>query len=268
MASASLPMYDLPELRAATDAWWQGLARALRRAGLEEVPDTLTRGRPEEELWRDSGLLFSQSCGYPLTHGMKDLVVPVATPAYRAPGCAGILYSSAFVVRADDPAGRLADLAGRTCAVNGLQSQSGYNVLRHAVAPLNRKGRFFAEVTLTGGHGASMTAVSGGRADIAAIDGVTYGLIGLHQPEAVAGLRVLAWSEQVPGLPYVTRAGVAPDVLERLREGLMTALADPGLATARAALLLSGAEVLPPGAYDGIIDMEDEAARLGYPEIA
>src|SRR6185312_8107473 len=33
MAVASLPMYDLPELRAATDAWWKGLARAFRREG-------------------------------------------------------------------------------------------------------------------------------------------------------------------------------------------------------------------------------------------
>ncbi len=268
MATASLPMYDLPELRAATDAWWQGLARAMRRAGLEKVPERLTRGRPEEQLWRDPGLLLSQSCGYPLTHGVKDLVVPVATPAYGAPGCAGTLYSSAFVVRADDPADCLGGLAGRICAVNGPQSQSGYNVLRHAVAPLSRDGRFFAEVSVTGGHGASMAAVAGGRADIAAIDGVTYRLFGHYQPEAVAGLRVLTWSEKVPGLPYVTRAGAGPDMLERLRDGLMAALVDPNLAPVREKLLLTGAEILSAEAYGRIIEMEQEAAQLGYREIA
>ena len=41
---ASLPMYDLPGLDAATDAWWAGLAAAFRAEGLREVPDNLTRG--------------------------------------------------------------------------------------------------------------------------------------------------------------------------------------------------------------------------------
>ena len=38
MAVASLPMYDLPELRAATDAWWRGLAQAFRREGIADLP--------------------------------------------------------------------------------------------------------------------------------------------------------------------------------------------------------------------------------------
>ena len=37
MAVASLPMYDLPELREATDAWWRGLARAFAAEGLEDA---------------------------------------------------------------------------------------------------------------------------------------------------------------------------------------------------------------------------------------
>jgi hypothetical protein len=41
---ASLPMYDWPEVREATDAWWAGLARHLRDAGFE-APDRLTRAR-------------------------------------------------------------------------------------------------------------------------------------------------------------------------------------------------------------------------------
>jgi hypothetical protein len=32
---ATLPMYDWPEVREATDAWWAGLARHLRGAGFE-----------------------------------------------------------------------------------------------------------------------------------------------------------------------------------------------------------------------------------------
>ncbi len=113
-----------------------------------------------------------------------------------------------------------------------------------------------------------MAAVAGSRADVAAVDSVTYRLLELYQPAAVAGLRVLAWSEQVPGLPYVARAGAGPDILERLRDGLMAALADPDLNTAREALLLTGAEILAPEAYGRIVEMEQEAAQFGFREIA
>jgi hypothetical protein len=33
---AELPWYDVPELVAATDAWWRGIARHLQAAGVEE----------------------------------------------------------------------------------------------------------------------------------------------------------------------------------------------------------------------------------------
>ena len=65
---ASLPMYDLPELRSATDDWWRALARALRRAGIDEAPDDLARGVPRERAWRSPQLILTQTCGYPLRH--------------------------------------------------------------------------------------------------------------------------------------------------------------------------------------------------------
>ena len=61
---ASLPMYDWPEIRSATDAWWTGIAR---HAGLG-FP--LTRADDYAELWRRDDLVFSQTCGYPFTHGL------------------------------------------------------------------------------------------------------------------------------------------------------------------------------------------------------
>ena len=268
MVIANLPMYDLPELRAATDAWWQGLARAFRRAGLAEVPDAPNRDRGMEAVWRDPGLLFSQTCGYPLTHAFKGVLQPVATPAYAAPGCSGPNYSSAIVVREDDSARGLGELAGRVCAVNNRASQSGCNALRHAVARHAVQGRFFARVVETGGHMASLAAVAGARADVAAIDAVTLALVTACRPSAVSGLRVLAWTEQVPGLPYVTRADAGADLLARLREGLQAAFADPASRPARQALLLTGAQALPAAAYDGIDEMEAEAAARGYPDLA
>ncbi len=268
MASASLPMYDLPELRPATDAWWQGLAKAFRRAGLGGVPDRLDRAETIEELWQAPDLLFSQACGYPLTHAYRRVLQPVATPFYAAPGCDGPLYASAIVVPAEDSAQSLGDLAGRICAINNRASQSGYNALRHALAPYAVAGRFLAGVLETGSHQASLAAVAEGRAGLAAIDCVTFELLGRHRPAAVAGTRVLTWSDRAPGLPYVTRADAGKDVVARLRDGLWSALADPVLAEARQALLLRDAAPLDGAAYGRIDQMEAEAEALGYPEIA
>lgn len=268
MTIANLPMYDLPEIRHATDDWWSGLARAFRRAGISDVPDRLDRERAMPEVWRDPGLVLSQACGYPLLHDLAGVVQMVATPVYTLAGCEGPLYRSVFVVRADDPAEALSDLQGRRVAVNSKTSQSGYNCLRHALAPLAAAGTMFSEVVTSGGHGGSLAAVQEARADLAAIDCVTYGLMARHQPAAVAGLRVLGESEPAPGLPYVTRGGADDALLARLREGLQQAVGDPDLDAARSVLGLAGVELLPLSAYRVIDDMEAAATAAGYPDVA
>ena len=260
-------MYDSPEVSEATDAWWAGLAAAFRAEGIDDVPDRLTRSDDIAAAWRAPSLLFSQTCGYPMVMQLADVVQPVATPAYAAAGCKGASYSSVIVVRADDPVANPSELRGRRAAVNAPHSQSGYNVLRHLVAPLAGGAPFFAEVIETGGHHNSMVAVASGRADVAAIDCVTFALTERYRPEATAGLRVLLNSAQAPGLPYVASAATAPDQIDRLRAGLQRACSDPALADARAALLLTGAEVLPRAAYDVIAAMETEAKALNYPAI-
>jgi hypothetical protein len=68
---ASLPMYDLPEIRTATDQWWKRLADALRQEGIDGVPDALWRGDDYRMPWTHPDLLLSQTCGYPLTHELR-----------------------------------------------------------------------------------------------------------------------------------------------------------------------------------------------------
>jgi ABC-type phosphate/phosphonate transport system substrate-binding protein len=260
-------MYDLPPIRPAAEAWWRGLAAACRAEGLGEVPDTLTWLGDPEEHWRDRRLFFSQTCGYPLMTGLGDSVTVIATPCYGAEGCSGPFYSSALVVRADDPARELSDLRGRRAAYNARESQSGYNVLRSLVAPLAGGGSFFASTLETGGHGASLDAVAEQRADIAAIDCVTLALHRRHRPAVTGGLRVLAYGPETPGLPYITAGERSEDEVLRLREALYEALADPDLAEAREALLLTGASVLPEEAYEVILEMREAAVAKGYPDL-
>lgn len=268
MGLAGLPMYDLEELRWAHDAWWQALARGFRAAGVAEVPAALDPAPDHRELWARPDLLFGQACGYPLTHEFADRLALVATPCYAAAGCDGASYRSWILVRDDSATARLEQLAGACAAINDRASQSGCNALKALVAPLARGGRFFGSVEVTGSHLASIAAVREGRADVAAIDCVTYALLRRHRSSALFGTRVIAASAAAPALPYVTATGTDPRTLERLRAGLRAALTDRASEAARAALLIAGVEFLPLAAYDVIRAQERAAAELGYPELA
>ncbi len=261
-------MYDLPEMRAATDAWWDGLARALRREGTVDVPDRLTRDGTLERHWAAPDLLLSQTCGYPLTHALCGRVRLVATPCYETEACQGPNYCSVILVRADSGITDFSELRGARCAVNGRESQSGYSALRALAAPLSTDGRFFSRVEVTGRHLASIERLAAGTADVASVDCVTHALLARHCPAALDGTRVLCRTASAPGLPYITRATASDDLVARLRAGLRRAFADPDLASARQALLLAGFEVLPLAAYDRIIEIEQGALSHGYAEVA
>ncbi|MCG8693091.1 MAG: PhnD/SsuA/transferrin family substrate-binding protein [Minwuiales bacterium] len=268
MAVVSLPMYDLPEIREATDAWWSGLAGHIRNAGVDEVPARLNRAETAQDTWRDPALLFSQTCGYPLTHEFRDTLGLVATPAYRAPGCSGADYCSYLVVRDNAAAGSIADLYGSAAAVNAVDSQSGCNALFAAAAPYAQGGAFFSRIALSGAHADSIAMVRDGGADVAAIDAVTLALIERYRPAALRGIRRLAETPAAPGLPYVTRGDADGGLVDALWRGLQAALADPLLADARDALLIAGAERLAITAYDRILAMEKIAGAAGLSAMA
>jgi ABC transporter, phosphonate, periplasmic substrate-binding protein len=268
MSLASLPMYDLPEVRPALDALWVGLARHGAREGLENAPAALAREHPGAALWCRSDLLFSQCCGYDLVNGYAGILRPLATPCYRAPGCAGPNYLSVVVVGEDAAARSLEDLRGGVCAINGWDSHSGMSALRALVAPLSRHRRFFARVEVSGTHIASLAMVARDDADVAAIDCVVHGLLARHRPAALLGTRILCHTAPAPAPPFVTQARTGDDVVSRLRAALARAFDDPALEAAREDLLLAGIEMLPPSAYVRIKAFERLAARHGYPVLA
>jgi ABC-type phosphate/phosphonate transport system substrate-binding protein len=256
---AMVSMYWMPELAWANDAWWVGLSKHWRAAGLRDVP--AKSHEPEElyPLWLAPDLFFAQTCGYPLTHELKGKVTLVATPCYSAPGCVGSNYCSRIIVREDSGITELAELSGKVAAINSDDSQSGWNVLRHSLTQALKGKGAFPRVIETGGHRKSAAAVREGHADVAAIDCVTFARLGAVVPQEIAGLRVIADTASAPSLPYVTRKGIAADDLRRLRDGLQAALHDPALAEARAALLIRDIVVLPLEAYDRILEIEDAA---------
>ncbi|WP_421695868.1 phosphate/phosphite/phosphonate ABC transporter substrate-binding protein [Aestuariivirga sp.] len=243
-------MYDWPELRAATDQWWQGIARHLA----VDIP--LSRLPHAIEAWQRPDLLLAQTCGYPFTHGLKGRVKLVATPHYDADGCDGANYRSILFAREARPLREFRDLRA---AVNTPDSMSGMLALKLVFASYADGGRFFGSVVETGSHLNSLEAVREGRADLCATDCVCVALAKRHRPQALDGLVEIARSPAVPGLPLITQAG---DV-QLLRTALQKAFADPDLARARKDLLLSGYSVLDPSAYDRIIALEAEMEKQG-----
>jgi ABC-type phosphate/phosphonate transport system substrate-binding protein len=159
-------------------------------------------------------------------------------------------------------------LRGSRAAFNEVVSQSGYNALRSVIAPLAKGGRFFAEVIETGRHAASLEAVANGRADVCAVDCVSYALYARCGRSVVSELRELCRTPPTPGLPYVTAGGCSPDRLARLRQALDATMVDPNLAGAREALLLTGVKHLPESAYEMLDRMEAAAVARGYPVLA
>ncbi|HSI40205.1 MAG TPA: PhnD/SsuA/transferrin family substrate-binding protein [Xanthobacteraceae bacterium] len=271
-AVVTLGMYDPPFLHAAQDALWAALRRALVAEGVDtlagRLPAALDRARPIGEALVDPRLALGHTCGYPLRTRYAGRLKPVATPVYATPYTEGGWHRSAIVVRVDEAAPDLAALRGRVAAINGTDSNSGMNLFRAALAPLADGRPFFSAVVETGAHLASVEAVAQGRADVAAIDGVTFTLAARHAPERVAGVRVIAVTPASPGLPLVVPVDTPEPQVAAIRRALDAFLADPAAADAREAFGLVGFEAIPEAAYDRVIELENAAIAAGYPRLA
>lgn len=255
----SLPMYNVsPRLQRGYEAL---LAQLLVDADVRE-PTTLLRAPELPALWHRPDLLLGQTCGYPYVTSLHGVVELIATPCFDFPGCAGSDYSSVIVTRAVDGVGVLAEARGLTAAVNDRHSNSGMNVLRHAVAPLARDGRFFGAVKWTGAHVASLRAVREGEADIAAIDCVTFGYLREEAPDSLQGIRVLQYSASSPGLPLVAARGVPATWRQRLREALLAPSAP--LRAHMDALRIKAFQYRGDDDYRRIERLEADAVRAGF----
>src|SRR5262245_42537706 len=123
----SLPMYDWPEVAKATDAWARGISSHLGQEGT-----TLDRNPDYFSGWRRPDLVFSQTCGYPLTHEFRGRLTYIATPHYAVPGCEGPNYCSFIFARESRP---LPQFRGSCAAVNNPDSMSGMLALKLVLAP-------------------------------------------------------------------------------------------------------------------------------------
>ena len=257
---AALPMYNVSERLGQA---YEGLLVALA----EETGQAVSLESPSDlpAFWRRRDLLLSQTCGYPYMTHLRSEVTLVATPCYDFAGCSGSDYSSVIVVREAAEVDVLADAVGLVAVVNDLNSNSGMNVLRHAVAPLARGGRFFDRVIQSGSHAASVRMVRQGAADIAAVDCVTWGYLAREDSGALRGLKVLRYSVASPGLPLIAGGDVGQELVLRLRGALLRPSAR--LRGLMEVLSIRGFEYRDDADYARILQIQAEAEAAGYPGI-
>ena len=191
---AHLRMYIRPETVAAHTRFW-----ALIRDALGNGPQTLSKDSDFWRIWRKPALLISQTCGMPYRTRLHGEVNLIGTPDYGLEGCAPGHYRSVFIARTDDTA-QLTDYAGKRFAYNEALSQSGWAAPIHHANAMNLR---FGELVKSGAHLASAQVVAEGRADIAALDAVTWALIQRYEGFAKQ-LRVVDVTAPTPGLPYIT----------------------------------------------------------------
>lgn len=208
MLIASLPMYDWPENRDDTDALWQHYRPIFHQSGLD-APPSLTRSADPMDDWRNPALLFSQTCGFPYVMKLTGSVRILGTPRYAVSGCHGNRYASRFVVHRRAAGDCLESFAATHFAFNDASSQSGFNAMRLTLHEKQLATDFFSGTLRTGSHRGSARAVAAGKADICALDPVSWALIKRHDRAIASQLKVIDESVAVPTLPYVCARPIA-----------------------------------------------------------
>ena len=258
---AELAMYVAPQpVQVASEQW------LTRIVALLDAPRRDGRGLELLELFRSPDLLLTQTCGYPLMTLLRGQVQLVGRPRYELNDSSAGNHCSLIVSRATDPRIDLAEFKGSRGVINDRHSNSGMNLFRHRLAPLQQGGRFFASVAISGAHQQSLRYVREGWADLACIDSVTFDCLARYAPAEVAGLRLVARTATSPTLPYITALSSGRDGAERIREAMNTALQQ--LPQVAAALGLK--EVLPAreADYQKVLGYQQEAAEYGFEVLA
>lgn len=259
---ASLPMYDFPEVRAATDAWWSGVAKHMLKAGVDETPAQLQHDVPVKSLWQHKDLLLSQCCGFDVVFGFKDSLDVLLVTDWVVEGCHNGHYSSWIVVHEDSPHQHISDLFNGVAVINGRESHSGMHSLLTMVQPYSKDGIFFQRIFESGAHADSLVAIQQKTADVAAIDCITYQLIKTYRPAALNGIRVIGQTNAAPAHPYVTSSKTPEETQRRMQDALRAAFEDSSLDSARETILLKQGIFGRSNDYQKIADEFSYDSRL------
>jgi ABC-type phosphate/phosphonate transport system substrate-binding protein len=237
---ANLMMYRRAELEQPHSNFWTLVRGHLHAAGID-APETLSQDAEEFSVWKDPDLVLSQTCGMPYRLWLHDRVNLVGTPDYGLPKCPAGFYRSALIIRADDPRTELLEFKDSPFAYNQTFSQSGYAAPYWHAKP---NGFWFENRLSTGAHLKSAQAVASSKADIAALDAVTWRNIEKYDRFADQ-LRVLDWTAATPALPLITAKANDPSTIFSAVENALANLTQDD----RSKLGIKGLVSIPKATY-------------------
>lgn len=167
------------------------------------------------------------------TGGWRDLRASGKVELLAVPQVNGkTSYRSYLVVRSDAPYRTLAELKGSRIVYSDPLSLTGCRIPRYMFESLGYSAEtFFSQSFFSFSHDASLWAVRRSLADVAGVDSLVFDFLKAHNPEEVAGLRIISASEELPIPPLVV--GTWVPAAERLRwQSVLTSLhEDPQGAT-------------------------------------
>lgn len=193
---------------------------------------------------------FSWICSFPYkkyqnSNFFELLVVPVfeGQPFYR----------SYIIVHKDSPHRSIDDLEGKVFAYSDPDSNSGYIVPRSI---LHDRGRnpdsFFRHTFFTYSHTETIEAVAERVADGAAVDSYVWEYLNRQQSPITARTKIIHRSEAYGFPPLVSRAGIDPELRQRMADALLTMEYDPQGRVLLEELMLDRFTTATPALYDGV----------------
>ncbi|MDB5363706.1 MAG: ABC-type transport system substrate-binding protein [Rhodospirillales bacterium] len=225
---------------------------------------------PLETLWARDDLAAVFMCGWPFAReggqmGSGRPIVAAPVPLGSPPGRG--LYRSHFIVRADSRYGSLAETFGGRLAYTIDSSHSGYNAPRHhllAHRTADRPVLYGATVGPLITPRRVVETILAGVADVGPLDSYAHDLLCRHDPDLMAGVRVLDSTEWVPMPLLVGSLNGDAGVARELGLVLQGAAGDPAARPILAALALAGFVRPEAQDYRVTVEWDADAHAAGY----
>jgi ABC-type phosphate/phosphonate transport system substrate-binding protein len=226
--------------------------RLLDRAPWREREYALHRG--QAQLGVVCGLQYVRA-----EHALSLLVAPVMRG--RRYGGRPIYFSD-VVVRRDAAANSFDELKGARFVVNEPTSQSGYGIVRYALAQRGYDGSFFGAVIESGAHQRSLELILNGKADAAAIDSTVLETELRVRPPLAEKLRVVATLGPSPSPPLVASRLTTATLQAEVVNALMRMPQDPSGTEVLAKARVAGFAPVADTDYEPIREMARLAERV------
>ena len=224
---------------------------------------------PLEALWRRPDLGCAFMCGWPFAMAERQPRI-VCAPVPQPPRYGGKPVDvTDFVVRADSGFETLEETFGGRLAWTAGHSHSGYNAPRHHLLTYRtpERPRLYRDTVgplIT--PRAVIEAVAVGRADVGPVDGWYLDILRRNDPDAAAGLRIVATTAPAPVPPLVAHPDLPGPELGRLRRAFLEAGQQRSLSPVLETLLIRDFDVPDAGDYGITLRRACAAIEAGYPE--